>query len=97
MKVLSFINNSVQEKKSVSRSMKQIETLKTTPNFIANESTINIKNFKDIASKIALDDTLDLDAINKFREELSSKKITSEVLAEAIIKEIKDSQSYKRF
>lgn len=96
MKVLNFKSNSVQEKNSISTDIKNVTNAdkKSNQNYISDD--IQIKNFKNIASKMQVDETLDLDVIERLRAELKNKSFTTEELANSMIKNLKESVWHKR-
>lgn len=97
MKVLNFKSNSVQENNTVSTNIKLVESIekKYNPTFLTDD--IQIKNFKNIASKLKVDETLDLATIENLRNEIKNNKFTTEQLADSMIKNIKESLWHKRF
>lgn len=97
MKVLNFKSNSVQEKNSISTNIKSVENIekKNSQTYLSDD--VQIKNFKSIASKIKIDDTLDLDTIERLRNEIQNNNFSTEKLADSLIKNIKESMWHKRF
>lgn len=97
MKVLNFKSNSIQEKNNISTDIQKIKNIDNKSNHAFITDDIQIKNFKSIVSKIKIDETLDLESIERLRNEIKNKTFTTEQLADSLIKNIKESSWRERF
>lgn len=96
MKVLGFKSNSVAEKLDITTNIKNTNSVKNTNEVSTISESLNVKNFDKVASKINIEDEINMAKLEKIQEELKSSPVTSEKLAEAIINYTKNNSWHKR-